>query len=1250
MFNDILKLFKYLTIIVLLLFTNNNLIYANTSLTNEEKYAFQMGVHLGDTSFYIADILSNSKIMGSSVVNAKTLHLQRQSEKQVTLANSLNLSKESLENISKYQKELNEFFMEKSYKPDKLEKAKKIFSIYSDDIQKNINNLYGRKTTWLFDAGFLAGFLNASMGSEYKEKLILLNFGYLAEYIPYSIPTSVIASLSNIALIKNNQLTNNEIEAIKESTDNVINYFTNPDTYTPPVTFKTIVGKWEGRLSDPSGKYSKASILINPDLSATLDVEGKFDGMPVNSIDLTQTLVTFNIKPYGEDRLTIKFSGRIVDDVMSGEAVDVSGRKGMWQFLKVAKAPVFDVSLLDIKNDPDCLDKMVGIWKGKLVEENGAISNLTLNFNLIGDSVLSVENENHNKSLKVASMAVNNEAMKFDVRPDDAEDTNITFLGKIKGRILEGNAKDNAGKRAYWKLIKVEDSAVPQEINFNEYDIDQNLLCDPVITKITDNIIIFVKDEPVIVPAAKIPEAEYKGYLDFGDGTKANVIFILSNNNSQMYLISPEDKSKVALTINKLNITDREITFDTIMEDNEATRVKFKGKIFGDYIHGQAVNAAGQALKWEVVTTKKASTLLTNVKSSDTSKVKGTWSGKVSFSSSVNLPAKMIIDNEQKTLLIDNSEPLNISKVILNGTSVSFVAYNESSKDQYDFSGELEDDTITGRISTMNGMALELSVSLKEAAQPEPLTGIWKGTISFGDADADIVFDFSSDNKKIYVDDSKAESGRVDLIISDMKNTFDTVEFKAKSSKSPSAIKFVGSIDDEDINGTAQNEFDGSKKLSWSVEKSDLISYVPEDNPSLNSTAKSSQDSFSFLDVMTDQDRIVKENTEIVVKDTDINNKEDNVTLKDEDKKPDEIKKDSKAKEEKVEKKNDADKNVSKKEDKEEKVKEKADKKQKEEKKDSKAKEKKVEKKNDADKNASKKEDKEEKVKEKADKKQKEEKKDSKAKDEKVEKKKETDKNASKKVDKEEKVKEKADKKQKEEKKDSKAKDEKVEKKKETDKNASKKVDKEEKVKEKADKKQKEEKKDSKAKEEKVEKKKETDKNASKKEDKEEKVKEKADKKQKEEKKDSKAKEKKVEKKNETDKNASKKEDKEEKVKEKAEKKTDKAENEATDIPKNILGKWEGTLTNPTGDEGKITLVIKPDKSILILDIDGEQSSFDLLDFKLNDAKVSFLFKPEPANDYGITFLGELEKDKLSGDAIDPSGNKGKWSVEKLKN
>lgn len=817
-----------------------NFTYADTVLTPQETTIFNMGENLGKISYLISDVLSNDKTIGEAVLKEKLSSLQNLILTESKFDDKLNVSKKIKSLLDKFMKEYESSSKEGKYDQAKLTLANKTFALYTKELSDNLRKYYGAKGVWLYDVAWLSGFTNTSMQSDAANKLMLSN-PVLIQNIPYDLPSSIVSALTLLSTLKENQLTPNQVELLKEASQNIITYFNNPKDYMPPVTMKDLVGKWEGRMSAPDGKYYKTSITINTDLTGSLNAEKLFkDPIPLKGLTLTQSAIVFDVKPLNDERLVIRFLGRIVDDMMTGEAIDLSGKKGMWQFLKTTPAVSEQPKEELIKNDNNALNKLLGTWKGKILEESGGISESTVYFNLVGDSYILIKNDNTSKKLKINSIAVNSSGIKFNIQPDDNK-LDINFLGKVNGRLIEGNAKANDGTRAYWKMVKVSDE-LPENIDGFKlnYNYDFNELCDPVVTDNTESVILVAHKKPVsspnkkiVVPTRTLKEAMYVGYIQFEDGTKAEVKFNYNKTNPEIFIKSSEEESNLPLTLENLKVSDRDISFKTTVNNKEDTAVTFKAKYYDNYIFGKAINSSGKELKWEAISYDLLPALLPHEEDVNKDKIKGIWKGKADFAELIYLPVILNANDSLSTIKIGDAASLSILKIDQKDNNISI----EASKDKdstsvLTFNATLDVDRLKGKINNPDGSSLNVNMELVKTPETKKLLGLWHGKVTSGKYNADVVLNFLSDKRRVFIDDSNAKSGRLELQIKDLLDKDNKVKFKAFSSQTTLPIEVDLDKSGSDFKGFMKNQIKSSQKLNLSLNTSELFDYFSKNKVS----------------------------------------------------------------------------------------------------------------------------------------------------------------------------------------------------------------------------------------------------------------------------------------------------------------------------------------------------------------------------------------------------------------------------------
>lgn len=711
-FNALILLIIPLFIMVFTIQTS----FALSDYTQKEKDIFKLSNNMGDASFIISDILFNSDKMGEENFKNNVNKLKHILNEEESIIIQIPFASKMKTLSNKLFRDIEITFKDNRYNKKQLLIAQKSFYDYSEFAKKDLRRLYGNKISWLYDMGILTGFTNLSMQSDYENKLLLTNYVHLLEYIPYDIPGSISNAITNIVTTKDIQTTPSQVAMLKEATDIVKDYFSSPDEYIPPVTFKDIVGNWEGRLSDPDGNYHKAKLVISSDLSAKLSVDKMFDNMPISTITFTQSVISFDIKPFNDEKLLIRFAGRMSDGMITGEAVDITGKKGLWQFLKT------DLGIIESSNYPtgdmnNNINKLIGTWKGKILEENGAISDFTLYLNLTDDSFMQIENDNYKKDLKLKAMSVNGRAIKFKVEPKGTNLT-ITFQGKITDKAMEGNINATDGTRGYWRLLKVSnDNKQPDNLlNFN-YNLNLkgiSELCDPIIDG-NEEYISLVSHEKESNPNSYTQK--YIGKITFTDGEVAKISLNIGPLNSNLVLTLPETNTNMNLNLTDLQIDENTIRFKTSLDGSNKTEVEFVGTITGKNVSGEAINSIGEKIKWEAVKNVENQTINNTKTAKIKSKLTGDWTGKANVDKDNSLPVSVNFQENKGIIRIGTNDFL-FPDFSVENRNVAFTAIKQFPKKQtLIFNGKMNvANSLVGTLSTPEGLIVR--IQLEKAVKP----------------------------------------------------------------------------------------------------------------------------------------------------------------------------------------------------------------------------------------------------------------------------------------------------------------------------------------------------------------------------------------------------------------------------------------------------------------------------------------------------------------------------------------------------
>ena len=203
------------------------------------------------------------------------------------------------------------------------------------DFYKNlaleINRDFSPKESWFLALGFYLSFQEESLNSAASSKLLLSGFHKLLNQNILKLPQDVSQNLKMIDSLDKPVLSEQEISDLKLKISDIIEYFDNYRVCkASSIGNKELRGEWSGILIDP-GKQKHEIKLVFPDNNKiTMDIDGIARNLNISDLKIINKYITFMFKPFGNQKLFIKFNAKIDNNTFTGEAVDALGQKGNW--------------------------------------------------------------------------------------------------------------------------------------------------------------------------------------------------------------------------------------------------------------------------------------------------------------------------------------------------------------------------------------------------------------------------------------------------------------------------------------------------------------------------------------------------------------------------------------------------------------------------------------------------------------------------------------------------------------------------------------------------------------------------------------------------------------------------------------------------------------------------------------------------------------------------------------------------------
>ncbi len=210
-----------------------------------------------------------------------------------------------------------------------------MFVIFYEDLARDVSDKYCFKGSWLLSLGFYASFQLESLNSPEEEKLLLSGFSRILSARPFSVPQNVYMSLLTINELDKLSVTRSELVQLKNNLTVITEYFTNyPGTRPLIAEIQDLAGVWQGIVINPENEKHDIRLRVNKDLTATMAISGIAGEVEVSDIRIVNNYFTFMFKPFGTEKLYLRFDARLSENIFTGEITDVLGAKGYWVLAK----------------------------------------------------------------------------------------------------------------------------------------------------------------------------------------------------------------------------------------------------------------------------------------------------------------------------------------------------------------------------------------------------------------------------------------------------------------------------------------------------------------------------------------------------------------------------------------------------------------------------------------------------------------------------------------------------------------------------------------------------------------------------------------------------------------------------------------------------------------------------------------------------------------------------------------------------
>ena len=206
------------------------------------------------------------------------------------------------------------------------------YILYYETLIKDIQSRFSSEGSWLFSLGFYSSFQMESLNSSSESKLLLSGFAKIINSNPFiNLPEPVLTNLKSINNLDKTYISEKELDCLKQNIISVAEYFGSyPDNQSLSIRNKEFTGLWQGVMVDPENQRHKIKLIVNKDMNIKMDIDGIAQNILVSDVKIIDNYFTFMFKPFGTEKLYMRFNAKISNNTFTGEVVDVLGEKGNW--------------------------------------------------------------------------------------------------------------------------------------------------------------------------------------------------------------------------------------------------------------------------------------------------------------------------------------------------------------------------------------------------------------------------------------------------------------------------------------------------------------------------------------------------------------------------------------------------------------------------------------------------------------------------------------------------------------------------------------------------------------------------------------------------------------------------------------------------------------------------------------------------------------------------------------------------------
>jgi len=316
---------KFIIFVACFVSLYGNRCFAQENIDASLQKVFSLGRSAGSSYFYLINLSDKTTKSPYAAIKKDYSSAFMSLSLMEGILKDISIDKTSQKNLAALEMKLDKSLNSGDLNQISVQDIKDEFISDYDIIAQNISSKYSSKGAWLLVLGFYTSFQQRSLEFYSPEKILLSGFNQVLDANPYnSLPVSVNTSLKSIANFDKVNISTQDLAFLAKNIGVINDYFSGKS----PESQVKILGGWSGVMVDPDN-VSRKTVLSSADgHNFTLDVEGVAKNIVISDVQNINNYYTFMFKPFGTQKMYVKFDAVLSDNTLTGQAIDCIGQKG----------------------------------------------------------------------------------------------------------------------------------------------------------------------------------------------------------------------------------------------------------------------------------------------------------------------------------------------------------------------------------------------------------------------------------------------------------------------------------------------------------------------------------------------------------------------------------------------------------------------------------------------------------------------------------------------------------------------------------------------------------------------------------------------------------------------------------------------------------------------------------------------------------------------------------------------------------